>query len=324
MGFSSNLLNESAIIFYYMCLAMAIVGFFGSILMLCIYSQASVCKTSVSVYFRAMATSNLFMNICWLNTCFESYFEYILISQSNFICKTLSFLIYSISPMTGWFQAFASLDQWLKIIYSNRFCQMPFYPVSSVFLVVVYNLSVHSQLIFDYNLENFYDDWDNKTIFFCYNPNLEAYVYLDLASSILLPFVFMLVMSIAMIRAITKSRQRVRRQSTFIRNDRLSQVQTRDIRFSVTILSLNSTFLLMNSPLPVFNTLHIWNLITDEEAFIKIGIVFMYLYYSYFSVTFYIQMVVNRSFRKQFLTMIRRNWRKLTIWASELGRNWSP
>jgi hypothetical protein len=73
----------------------------------------------------------------------------------------------------------------------------------------------------------------------------------------------------------------------------------KDIKFSITSIFLNVVFIILNLPLCV--------IYLDEDNFDKNSVsyvVSLYLFYTTYAINFYLFLVVNSSFRNEFLKLI--------------------
>ena len=107
---------------------------------------------------------------------------------------------------------------------------------------------------------------------------------MDLMNSTVLPFIGMFILSIALIICVYRSRSRINSSTS------------RENRFAMSAISLNIMFLVLNFPLTIYNLLACDDVI--------LGNIFYLLYYGYFGLGFYMQIIVNRDFRDEFLLLL--------------------
>lgn len=119
--------------------------------------------------------------------------------------------------------------------------------------------------------------------------------WMDFWNSSILPFMFMTVSSVGLIRSIRASRSRISRLS----GSSNSQLK-RDNRFAVTIISLNFIFLILNLPLVFDQILSVY--VIDEPIFDYLSEI---LYFLYFAIDFYTQLFVNIEFRREAFKLFR-------------------
>ena len=107
---------------------------------------------------------------------------------------------------------------------------------------------------------------------------------MDLLNSTLFPFIGMFILSIALIVCVYRSRSR------------MNSSTRRDNRFAISAISLNIMFFVFNFPLALYYNITYNDTIISNYYFL--------LYYCYFGLGFYMQILVNRDFRDEFLRLI--------------------
>jgi hypothetical protein len=168
--------------------------------------------------------------------------------------------------------------------------------------------------------------------------------WMDLFNSTVLPFLFMILLSLVVIYAVKKSRSRVcatirtrkytltplgvnentmmaRRATIFTLGTKLndlnnkkddnnfvvvsknkSSTKSRDRKFALATVALNVIFLLLNLPVTVYyQYTSILNIEMDDILFY----LFVNLWYLYYAIGFYAQMVVNSAFRNEFFALLK-------------------
>ena len=95
----------------------------------------------------------------------------------------------------------------------------------------------------------------------------------------------MFITSIGLIVCVYRSRSRIKSSNT-----------KRDNRFAISSISLNIMFLVLTCPILLYN------LITYEVSIFNRY--FYLLYYCYFGLGFYMQIIVNRDLRYEFLSLV--------------------
>ena len=114
---------------------------------------------------------------------------------------------------------------------------------------------------------------------------------MDLVNSTLMPFSLMFIFSILLIYTIFKSRLRILRLDSPLDRKRLRK----DIKFALTCILLNVTFVILNLPVCIAN------LLTDVSDFYYQS--FMNLFFCSFCINYYVLFFFNSVFRKEFLFM---------------------
>lgn len=104
---------------------------------------------------------------------------------------------------------------------------------------------------------------------------------MDFVNATIVPFVSMFILSIGLIVCVYRSRLRANSGSK------------RDNRFAISAISLNIMFFVFNVPISIYGFMEIKSLILDQIMFTW--------FFSYFALGFYVQLIVNRDFRNEFL-----------------------
>lgn len=292
----------------YASLLLVVIGLPGNVLMFAIFSRQTLSKLSVSVYFRAMALSNLFININWLKKFSEYQYGFVVIDQSDFLCKSVMFTIYTISAMAAWFMVVAGLDRFIVIVYPNRFLfiQKPRFTLSIVVLITIYNIIFNFHILFDTSLTliaNYTDTANTTMVYECDWPLKTVFYISILVNSTIIPFTIMTASTIGMCLVVNNSRNRMRQisnNSSSFDNTRLKKM--RDLRFTVTMIVMNVVFLVLNALNPFFNALEYLNIIPE---IVPVDHIATGLFYTFYSTVFYVQLAVNNLVRKEFLEIFR-------------------
>lgn len=141
----------------------------------------------------------------------------------------------------------------------------------------------------------------------CYHSfDLLTLQWMDFFNSTIVPFLIMIILSISLIRCVKASRLRLKSSNT--RGD--AQLR-RDNRFAVMVVSLNLLFLVLNLPILIDDILGVE---TDVDR------IFDYfcevLYFLYYAINFYIQLIVNSDFRHEALKLFRLKYTSKSFWVS--------
>lgn len=307
-------------VFRCVCAVAACLGITGNIVLFLLFSvRGNLNKLVISVYFRALALANLIMCVNWLVEILENVYSFSLTNRVELLCRVLHFLVDSTAPMSAWCLTAADIQQFIAIAYPTRLIRLR-KPRSAVVLLAtlfVISMLVYSHDLFDYNLAraNFSNNSrTNKThSTTCrQNANFNVNELADMVGITLVPFAIMLATSVSTLVVVVRSHRRTRRhhhtssscQHTNNNSHNESRTTTqRDIKFGITMISLNLTFLLMNQPLHVFNTINLYfsNGRRFAAIFIRLGTLFMFLNSSFYCVTLYLQIGVNSLVRHEFV-----------------------
>lgn len=270
-----------------------VLGIVGNFSILISYFQSSLRKLSVSIYMRGMAIFYMFELIRWLlyNRLHPNY------DHSNVTCKLLIYLLYIFVPIGIWFEVVASFDRLLSIIYPMRFyfLRKTWFQILMVILIIVYNLAFYFRVFFDFSLQTIALS-NLKVSVYCDTTN-NSITFADFINITVLPFVLMMFSSIAIFVGVVQAQKQIRfkklNQKSMIRN-------RRNIKFGITIISLNFLFLFMVLPLNLVNLFRIHGLIGYY-----VHIILNLVYQLYFAMNFVIQLLVNNIVRKEFVKCMK-------------------
>lgn len=147
------------------------------------------------------------------------------------------------------------------------------------------------------------------------NYDTLALQWMDLFNSTVVPFILMLILSIALIYIVRRSRHRVnrvKRMSILSVQSSSTQSTRRDNRLAVSVISLNIIFFLLNLPIVIFN---IFSVNSEPSDLINYSV--YVLYYTNYAIGFYAQLIVNIDFRNAFLKLL--NLRVIGLNVSDMG-----
>ena len=119
------------------------------------------------------------------------------------------------------------------------------------------------------------------------NYNAQVLQWIDFFNSTILPFIAMFFLSFALIYFVQKSRSRVNSNSK------------RDNKFAIATVALNLIFFILNLPIVIYD-LYMVSAGTNH----MMDYISSILYFFYYSIGFYTQLVVNSEFRKEFYKML--------------------
>lgn len=288
---SSILLTANSIVFFSRPFFISI-GIIGNILMFIVfYQSASLSKLSVSTYFLAMSLANLFINLTWLKFFFEALLNFYTASRSNFLCKSNTFSVYMVSSTASWFLVAPGLDRFLTIAYPTRFqfMQRARFPLYTVICITIYNSLFYSHLLFDAHLTEI----SNSTYSCVYSTTF--LILSDLINGTILPFFIMIISTFGMIVVVYKSRLRMKKfqKPSKSNNKRVKN----DLKFAASMIITNIVFLVTNAPVSFVDFF-------DSNSGFRT--LFFLLFYSYFSIVFFLQLAVNNLVRNQFKDILRK------------------
>ena len=139
--------------------------------------------------------------------------------------------------------------------------------------------------------------------------------WMDLFNSTLLPFCFMILFTGVTITRIFKSRVRI------FANTNTARIKQKDIKFAITTITLCVSFFLLNLPLCVHN-LFASEIVFDDVDANLFNTISIFFFYSNFAVVFYVNLLTNSIFRKEFFIFFRlRKESSVAMSASNLNKH---
>lgn len=281
-----------------------ITGLIGNILQFRIYSKKSLKKYSFTFYFRITSIVDLFITLHLIKLYLDVQFNYRLYEQSNFLCKFVTYSIYAAGAISAWTLVAMSLDRLVTIVFPRKFLFLfkKNYQVIILVLIFALNGAYYSFLFVDLNILNAnLTIYENKSTILRYcnlNEHMKMH-WLDLANAAVVPFTLMIMINIIILRYIFKSRKKI----NICPNARLSR---RDRKFSITSISLNLIFLLLNAPTNIYSIVHEYQKI-DVHLHKLLDTTFLLMFYSNYALNFYLQILVNSILRNEIVKMLSPN-----------------
>lgn len=294
----------------------AVVGLLANTCMFVVYFQHGMRKLSVSIYFRCMALVCALQN---LHNMFIIDDLFSLIDNSDLMCKLVNFLLILFSPMCAWFELTAGLDRFLTIVFlPTRFkwIEKTCTQCLVVACVVVYNMAFYSKSLFsNYLIEYDTGDYAYTVCEDCFgNDGLEI---VDFVNNSAVPFVIMLLTSVATFAGVIRARRRIRhvgQNDTAINCQQTRRRVRRDVRFGMTMLAMNLAFFLFNLPFRLNYVVDWMSQIVgseDDFAFFIFQVILIDAYDMYYSMNFFVQLAVNSLVRRECVKLVRNTFAKI-------------
>ena len=291
-------IRETLNIITYLTLAVSIMGLIGSVLQIIIFSRKVFNKNSIGVYGRFLA---IFDILIILNSTIEvsSLVENVLaINKYEWVCKLEYYYESSISPLPGWILVFLSIDQFITISRTERFSffKKKCFQYSLILTVFIFHCGVYIPVILSTEIQNISSS-GNASAFECLPTSLILPIFYLFDSS-LIPFISMVITTCLILRALFRYRSRIYLKTM---PSTLRVKRVRDIKLAFNSVVLNILFILLSSPLVVYN-LYPKNLLPDiADFFESLAILAFYLN---FSLHFWVHLCVYSVFRNEFLIVL--------------------
>ena len=298
-------------VFLFMYPLVYIFGTLGNLAAFIIFSRKRFGNSIFAVYFRILAITDSYTLIYCLNDFSTIKFNKDIQNANPIFCKGFFYLLFSISPVSAWILVMVSFDRMLKVkkptgftILKKRSFQLSYCAALFVFNSAYYVPEILFKNMISLNETN---NDTNITISSetCDYSDPDGIVgWMDLFNSTVFPFSFMIILSSLTVFFLVKSRLRVR-------NNAENVVRSRDIKFSVTSIALNFSFLVLNLPLVILNILWVYSNFDDVDFEFYNSIVSIFFYIN-FGMLFYINLFFNSIFRDEIKNIFRRNKRNLS------------
>lgn len=277
-------------------------GLIGNWLAFFVFSVKKFQSTIFSTYFRFLCLfDSLFLATAQISNILAS-FNIDLYNISSISCKIIMYLTYCEAAISIWTMAIISLDRMFSIVFPSRFQfrKKSVYQIIIIIGMLFYNLLYWSPILFIYNI-NYNQNETNKTIDVndqrkeC-KSSTNLLHYIDLVNTTIVPFFIMILSTLITLREVFRSRKKSSLNTC---------TKTRDIKFAITSISLNVLFLTFNLPTTLYNffrfSLVAYNLIQLDSI---ISSIINFVFNLNYATLFYVNLIVNSLFRKEFLNMI--------------------
>jgi hypothetical protein len=225
-------------------------------------------------------------------------YNYDLTIISNLSCKLWYYINYVTCNYSTWLVLYISLDRFISIKYpARRFTLRKTRNQLFAFLVII----IINSILF-IPIPFYFDLVENDTItdppsLQCNFYDLNAiYIvsYLDLTFRLLIPFLFMVLITIILIYTLIESRRRI------ITNFLPEQNQTfnKEIKLAVSSICLNLIYILTQAPISFTD------LFCTNNCLLIVTNFTYYLSYLYYGINFYIILLTNTLFRSSFCKLL--------------------
>ena len=217
---------------------------------------------------------------------------------SNLTCKLWNYFNYCLAPVSSWLVVYISIDRYVSIKYpAQRFAYRRQKTQLKFFLfAVVANMCLYIPVPLYYDLQYYTDN--TTTLVVCNFVDLTSSLlisYLDLALRVILPFALMILLSFMLIWTICASRRRI--VENFLAEE--NQTYYKEIRLAFSSILLNFIYIL--TQLPVSLTIFFSNYFSSSLYLFT-----YFLFYSCYSLDFYIILLANSLFRDKFIEFFKK------------------
>jgi hypothetical protein len=300
-------------IFWYMLLAVILIGVLANLIAFLVCSSSSLRNTVFSVYFRFIATIDtltLLFN-SFLQKFLAAMFEIKIYNMSNDYCRLNKIISYALTSTSSWILVAISVDRYLRIAFPIRFLfrKKRSLQLFVCILLLLKDLIFYSQLYMSFVQTTYsYDNTTNQSleeITRCEVINANVLYWLDLFNSALIPGLLMLICTVMILKCLHDSKK-INITSNGNEKSISYSISNRQQKFAFTACILNLIFFVTNFPITVYD------LYTDYyyvDATLKkmLFSFFFLIYYVNFGSVFFINFTVNSNFRKAFFSFCQNS-----------------
>jgi hypothetical protein len=276
----------------YFAPAIIILGLFGNLFGLIVISKKKLKKIGPQITYIALFISDFFNFLLIFQSFTQFEFNFDITLFSNFACKTYWYLNFALGPISPMLNVYISIERYISVAHSSKkhFLLKKQIQFAFIIAVTMYNLILYIPFsIYD---SLFKSNQTNQTV--CDMDPYLNYVYniIDLVNRVIIPFLLMIIFSILIIYTIFSSRRRISSN-----NAQTNRSFRRDIRFSLIIILLNISFIVLSLPV----TLLVF--VSDYWLHNFLFNFFNYIYFLSFCTNFYLMFAVNSFFRGGFYSI---------------------
>lgn len=259
----------------------------GSVFSIIIFSRKVFSRNSIGVYCRSLAIFDLFNTYNLGVGIATKITNQTLFQENNVLCKLYNY----ISPV------FASMCAWRFEFFKKRWFQYSLIIGLLIFHCLLYtpNLFFSGIVVYQY---------DNFTSSQCLNPSFVMPIILLVESS-LLTLIILFIVSALIIRFLADSRNKVANESSNTTsnttNNSARQRRAKDLKFAFNSVILNIFHIFLTTPAVILSAIPI----SDVVVYLLANLIAYFFYSLNFALHFWVHLVVNSFFRKEFLIFIR-------------------
>jgi hypothetical protein len=291
------------------------IGIISNILNIVIYSRPSFQGVAMAFYLRVLACTHIVGLFHVLLIVLQAKYNIDLKAMSDVHCIILNLLIY-VPATSAWIEVILSFDRLLMVSPQKyirySILRKRYFQIAIVLVLFLVNIILYLPFVSHFKVIN--SVVNGTQIESCYLET-DAIIYgsilnwVDFFNSALIPFLLMSILTINILRRIKETRRR-RRQSYFMNLNKTmsnrkasttssSSLQKQSNNFLATSIALNIIFINFNFPITL---IMIFNNYYNNEMTQIIFAVCVNIYYYHMSMMFFLYLIVNSLFRKEFIS----------------------
>ena len=270
------------------------IGFIGNLISIIIFSRKTFRNNSISTYCIALSVNEFLSLFKFATNIGIIAFNVKLADQSDVLCKVFSYMPITYNAIQPSILVALSVDKLLSMrMNSIPILKKKWFQLSVVAAIVLFNSLLYLPLgilVKRREVAPGHSVCDRTTVEFL--PTLMVIIVFE---TCLIPFTIMIASSLLIVRLLIKSRNSVAKNGN-VCNHRKS----RDTKYAISSVTFNIMFLLLKTPVMIYYTLFAFYLNFDMY-YLSISSFLNYLNSASF---FFIHLVTNSLFRREFLVLI--------------------
>lgn len=271
-------------------LILVVISILGNSLVIIIYSQKYFKNLASRNIWRLIALIDMFCVLQIFKHIMSNVFDIYIYLITPLLCKLVSFFSH-FGTISAWLHAYLTAELVCTITLPTvvkRFRHLYNYIIGAIFLL---NCLFYAQRFFYTDIIR----TDNQT--YCgdmekFKEVFQVFLWIDFINSTMLPFLLMILSSFVLIHTIFKSHAKLTKSYSKV----LKRKLLKNIRFSITLVVLNLTFIVLNMPIHLYflleGTSNLWFSFFDD------------LYYSCYAINFFVLFIVNPVFRRELFGLV--------------------
>lgn len=294
-----NVYEKINFICQYVQSIIGLVGIVGNILAICVLQRKSLKKYSYSFYWRILACSDIIVLIHTFRHWLKFILDFDIDLLSPVLCRFNEYQPYVAGYISLWLLTVISIDRLVTIVYPNRFGfikRRPF-QIAVIAIILVYSLFINILLPLNSRLVKVeFGNYTTKSV--CHQPievlKLNSLIFL--VNIIIVNIFINIIIDIRIICFLFMSRK------SHIQRRSRSYIKDQKFTYNVIVLNINSVILKLLVVLAVCLPAYL-NL--DSEKSQLVFTIFISISIIDHSDLFFINILVNSIFYKEFINMIR-------------------
>ena len=287
---------------YYFIWAINCMTVLGSIFTFVVFSRKVFEKNSIRIYCRALALFDLFVLVPFLAGFVGALINDSFTNHDEFWCKFTNFVNIGISPISAWILVVFSFDRLLAISMTKRFefVKKKWFQYTVITSLFIFHCVLYSPVFVLVGILHFNSSDGTYTYTSCDTTSLVIPI-IYLVESTIIPFIFIIIITIFIVRILIKSRLRTSVLPNLVNRRRSIMINGRELKFAFNSIALNVLLVMLLSPL-------LFHYIFPEEDYAlndfvtTICFVFFYLNYA---LHFWVHLGANSVFRNEVLIILR-------------------